>query len=45
MGWDYQSPDQLKEHIRPITNPIIEPILIKKIEEINQVDNNVAKLI
>ena len=45
MGWDYQSPDQLKEHTRPITNPIIEPILIKKIEEINQVDNNVAKLI
>lgn len=45
MGWTYQSPDQLKEHTRPITNPIIEPILIKKIEEINQVDNNVAKLI
>lgn len=43
MGWDYKIPDELKEYQRPLSNPIIEPILLQKIEEINNIPQSFAK--
>lgn len=45
MGWEYKHNNELKNYNRPLSNPIIEPILIEKIIEFNQVSQSRAKLI
>ncbi len=43
IGWNYQSPEQLKDYQRPLSNPIIDDILLDKIQSINSISKDDAK--
>lgn len=43
MGWSFQSNEDLKVYKRPLSNPIIEQILVKKTAEINNIDVAIAQ--
>ncbi|GAB2588200.1 type I restriction endonuclease subunit R [Spirosoma areae] len=45
LGWTYCSPADLKKHHRPLTNPIIEPILLAKVVQLNGVSETVARTV
>lgn len=45
MGWIFQSNTDLKIYNRPFSNPVITPILIKKVSEFNDVSEGVAETV
>jgi type I restriction enzyme R subunit len=44
MGWTFKSNDDLKAYNRPFSNPVLEPILIEKTAQINNITPAVARL-
>lgn len=44
MGWTFKSNDDLKEYSRPFSNPVLEPLLIEKTAQINNITPAVARL-
>lgn len=45
MGWTFQSDRDLKPYKRELSNPIIEPILLQKIQEINNIPEKDARIV
>lgn len=45
MGWTYRSQDDLKIHKRRTSNPIIDTVLLQRIQSINHVDAELAQRI
>ncbi|MGZ4990639.1 MAG: type I restriction endonuclease subunit R, partial [Methylobacter sp.] len=45
MGWTYRSPDDLKIHKRRTSNPIIDAVLLQRIQSINHLDAELAQRI
>lgn len=43
MGWVFESYDDLKKYNRPVSNPIIDTILIDKVASINEVSVDIAE--
>lgn len=43
MGWQLKSNDELKQYNRPVSNPVIEEILVKKTAELNKISVQSAK--
>ncbi|MCA6459011.1 MAG: type I restriction endonuclease subunit R [Chitinophagaceae bacterium] len=44
MGWTFKSNDDLKAYSRPFSNPVLEPLLIEKTAQINNITPAVARL-
>ena len=44
MGWSFKSNDDLKAYSRPFSNPVLEPLLIEKTAQINNITPAVARL-
>lgn len=44
MGWTFKSHDDLKTYSRPFSNPVLEPLLIEKTAQINNITPAVARL-
>ena len=44
MGWTFKDNEELKGYKRPFSNPIIEPLLVAKVAEINGITEGVARL-
>lgn len=44
MGWTFKSHDDLKAYSRPFSNPVLEPLLIEKTAQINNITPAVARL-
>ena len=44
MGWTFKSNEDLKIYNRPFSNPVLEPILIEKTAQINNISPVVARL-
>lgn len=44
MGWTFKSNDDLKAYCRPFSNPVLEPLLIEKTAQINNITPAVARL-
>ena len=45
MGWTHKSKDELKDFERPLSSPIIEPILKEKIQAFNDIDETAAQTV
>lgn len=44
MGWDFRSNSELKNYNRPFSNPIIEDILLERIQRINNIPGAAAQI-
>lgn len=44
MGWTFKNNDDLKVYSRPFSNPVLEPLLIEKTAQINNITPAVARL-
>lgn len=44
MGWTFKSNDDLKLYNRPFSNPVLEPILIEKTAQFNNISPSIARL-
>lgn len=44
MGWTLKSPEEMKEYKRPLSNPIVDEILIEYTVKLNKIDEKDAKL-
>jgi len=44
VGWDFKPNSALKKYNRPFSNPIIEPILLERIQHINNIPEAAAQI-
>ena len=45
MGWTFRSNEELKEFRRPLSNPVINQILVEMVTEINDISTNIAEVV
>lgn len=45
MGWEHKSNQELAGYSRPLSNPVIEQVLIEKVASINKIDEDKAQIV